>query len=104
MTPAALNTGKPQPFSAGENPIANGDDTIDTVKGTDETLRPFSPFHNQNPPKERQDASACTLPVGINRYLFRCCSHLDEFLPPDGYRKTPGLLQPSLCMSDSHRL
>jgi hypothetical protein len=56
MTPAALNTGKPQPFSAGGNPIANGDyDTIDTAMGTDETPAPSRPSTIKIRHKERQD-------------------------------------------------
>jgi hypothetical protein len=77
MTPAALNTGKPQPFSAGGNPIANGDyDTIDTAMGTDETARLLALPQSKSVTKNGKIASACTPPVGINRYLFRCCSHL----------------------------
>jgi hypothetical protein len=97
MTPAALNTGNRNLFLP-ENPIANGDyDTIDT--GTDETLPPLLALPqsksvtrtaNRSPPLAlHQWASIDTCSVAAVTW--------DEFLPPDGYRKTPGLLQPSLA-------
>jgi hypothetical protein len=41
MTPAALNTGNRNLFSAGREPDSQRHDTIDTAMGTDETLPPL---------------------------------------------------------------